>query len=78
MAGSILLPSTIKAKRISMIRDVEIENTILSYATPLLIAAGLEPSSIRIHIVEDNTLNAFVAGGQQIFIHTGLLFKSAS
>ena len=78
MAGSILLPSTIKAKRISMIRDVEIETTILSYATPLLIAAGLEPSSIRIHIVEDNTLNAFVAGGQQIFINTGLLLKSGS
>ena len=59
-----------------MIRDAEIENTIRGYATPLLEAAGLEPSSIRIHIVNDNTLNAFVAGGQQIFINTGLLMKS--
>jgi len=59
-----------------MIRDAEIENTIRSFATPLLEAAGLEPSSIRIHIVNDNTLNAFVAGGQQLFINTGLIMKS--
>tara|TARA_B100000315_G_scaffold260681_1_gene324026 strand:+ start:2960 stop:4270 length:1311 start_codon:yes stop_codon:yes gene_type:complete len=70
------LPSSAKAKGISMIRDAEIENTIRVFATPLLEAAGLEPSSIRIHIVNDNTLNAFVAGGQQIFINTGLLMKS--
>ncbi len=59
-----------------MIRDAEIENTIRRYAEPLLKAAGLEPSSIRIHIVNDNTLNAFVAGGQQIFINTGLIIRS--
>lgn len=59
-----------------MIRDAEIENTLRRFATPLLQAAGLEPSSIRIHIVNDNTLNAFVAGGQQIFINTGLILKS--
>ena len=76
MTGSILLPSTIKAKRISMIRDVEIETTIRRFAEPLFLAAGLEPSSIRIHIVKDNSLNAFVAGGQRIFINTGLILKS--
>ncbi|MDP7625470.1 MAG: M48 family metalloprotease, partial [Rhodospirillales bacterium] len=73
---SVFLSSSAEAKGISMIRDAEIENTIRGYATPLLEAAGLEPSSIRIHIVNDNTLNAFVAGGQQIFINTGLLMKS--
>jgi predicted Zn-dependent protease len=76
MAGSTLVPSSAGAKGISMIRDAEIENTIRGYATPLLLAAGLEPSSLRIHIVNDNTLNAFVAGGQQIFINTGLIIKS--
>ena len=70
------LPARAEAKGISMIRDAEIENTIRSFATPLLEAAGLEPSSIRIHIVNDNTLNAFVAGGQQIFINTGLIIRS--
>jgi len=74
--GLVILPGGADAKGISMIRDAEIENTIRGYATPLLEAAGLEPTSIRIHIVNDNTLNAFVAGGQQIFINTGLLMKS--
>jgi predicted Zn-dependent protease len=76
--GPILLPSILKAKSISMVRDAEIESTIRSYAKPLLLAAGLEPSSVRIHIVKDNTLNAFVAGGQQIFINSGLILKSAN
>jgi predicted Zn-dependent protease len=72
----VFLLTPLEAKRISMIRDAEIENTILEYIHPLLIAAGLEPLSIRIHIVKDNTLNAFVAEGQQIFINTGLILKS--
>jgi len=76
LAVAILLSSPTQAKGISLIRDAEIENTIRAYAKPLLQAAGLEPSSIRIHIVNDNTLNAFVAGGQQIFINTGLIIKS--
>ncbi len=58
------------------IRDTEIENTIRVYAAPLFEAAGLDPSAVSIHIVNDRSLNAFVAGGQRIFIHTGLLMKT--
>jgi predicted Zn-dependent protease len=76
MASSILLPPILEAKNIYMIRDAEIETTIRGYAKSLLLAAGLEPSSVRIHIVKDNTLNAFVAGGQQIFINSGLILES--
>lgn len=61
-----------------MIRDAEIENTIRLYAAPVFRAAGLEPDDINIHLVKDNTLNAFVAGGQRLFINTGLLLKSTS
>jgi predicted Zn-dependent protease len=39
-------------------------------------AAGLHPQSIRIFIVNDPAVNAFVAGGQNIFFHTGLLLKA--
>lgn len=65
-----------RAKPFSFIRDAEIENTIRGYAAPLFKAAGLEPSSIKIYLVNDNTLNAFVMGGQKIFINTGLLTRS--
>jgi predicted Zn-dependent protease len=57
----------------SLIRDAEIENTIRGYASPLFEAAGLVPEDVDIYIVSDNTLNAFVAGGQNLFIHTGLI-----
>ena len=60
----------------SLIRDAEIEATIRDMATPLFQAAGLEPSAIDIFIVQDDSLNAFVAGGQNLFLHTGLLMKT--
>ncbi len=64
------------AKRPSMIRDAEVENTIRIYATPLFRAAGLRPEDVDIFIVRDGTLNAFVAGGQNLFINTGLIMAS--
>ncbi|MDJ0951271.1 MAG: M48 family metalloprotease [Alphaproteobacteria bacterium] len=59
-----------------LIRDAEIENTIRLYTTPLFTTAGLDPSAIRIYLIDNRQLNAFVAGGQNIFIHTGLLIRS--
>ena len=64
--------------KILTIRDAEIENTIRYYAKPLFDAAGLDVSHVRIHLVLDDRLNAFVAGGQRIFIHTGLLRNAES
>ncbi|MEE2760248.1 MAG: M48 family metalloprotease [Pseudomonadota bacterium] len=65
------------AQRISFIRDAETENTIRAYVTPLLLAARLEPSAVRIFIVKDKALNAFVAAGQNLFINTGLIMRTA-
>lgn len=36
-------------------------------------AAAISPSSVSIYIVEDREPNAFVAGGMNVFVHTGLL-----
>ena len=47
-----------------------------AWASPLLRAAGIEPSDLGLHIVNDKALNAFVARGQRIFISTGLLMAS--
>ena len=60
----------------SLIRDAEIENTIRAYGAPLFAMAGLEPSSVRVLLIKDPRLNAFVAGGQNIFLNTGLLMES--
>ncbi len=64
------------AQKVPLIRDAEIEHTIRAFSTPLWQAGGLAPDSIRIILVNDDSLNAFVAGGQNLFINTGLLMRS--
>lgn len=59
-----------------LIRDAEIENTIRTWATPVFEAAGLNAADVDIYIVNDSSINAFVAGGMNLFIHTGLLMRS--
>lgn len=57
----------------SLIRDAEIEEILRGYATPIFAAAGLNPKSVNIYLVNDNQINAFVAGGQNVFFTTELL-----
>ena len=64
------------ADQISFIRDAEIESIIRGWWTPIIRAAGLDPEAVHIYIVNDPTLNSFVAGGQNLFINTGTLLKS--
>ncbi|MEQ8354188.1 MAG: M48 family metalloprotease [Kiloniellaceae bacterium] len=71
-----LLPQRAAANQLQLIRDAEIENTIRIYATPLFQAAGLSPQGIRLYLVKDRALNAFVAGGLNMFINTGLLIET--
>ena len=58
------------------LRDSEIENDIRTLATPIWRAAGLDPSSVGIYLIQDAQLNSFVAGGQAIFINTGLVLRA--
>ena len=57
----------------SLIRDAEIEDTIRAYAAPLLEAAGLGKDAVQLHIVNDPNINAFVAGGPNLFLSSGML-----
>lgn len=75
-AGIALSPLAGRAQGLSLIRDSEIENIIRSYTTPLFQAAGLSADAIDVHIVNDDQINAFVAGGMNLFINTGLLMAS--
>ncbi|HVY86618.1 MAG TPA: M48 family metalloprotease [Caulobacterales bacterium] len=61
-----------------LIRDTEIEDTLRVYATPVWQAAGLNPDDIDIYILDDNSINAFVSNGQNIFVHTGLILAARS
>ena len=71
-----IAPKALAQGKISLIRDTEIENTVRVFVAPLFEVAGLDPGAVSIMLVNDRNLNAFVAGGQRIFIHTGLLMKT--
>ena len=59
-----------------LVRDAEIEDLLRLYAKPIFRAAGLHAGAVRVHLLNDPRINAFVAGGQRIFINTGLLQKA--
>ncbi|MDR3325979.1 MAG: M48 family metalloprotease, partial [Rhodospirillaceae bacterium] len=64
------------AQNIEYIRDAEIENAIRMYSYSLFQQAGVEPNAVKIHLVKDNSINAFVTEGLNIFINTGLIIKA--
>lgn len=61
-----------------LIRDAEIELVLREYSTPIFEVAGLHPQAVQIFIINDKSINAFVAGGQNMFINTGLITRSKS
>ncbi|MHA1600768.1 MAG: M48 family metalloprotease [Alphaproteobacteria bacterium] len=71
-----IMPGHVFAQQIRLIRDAEIESIIRLYSTPLFQAAGLSPRDIDVYLVNDPRLNAFVAGGLNMFIHTGTLMQA--
>jgi predicted Zn-dependent protease len=64
--------------RVSLIREAEIEATIRAYAEPVFKVAGLDAAAIKVHLVDDNKINAFVTPGMNMFINTGLLIRADS
>ncbi len=71
-----LIVFTQSALAVPLIRDAEIEHTLHTYADPIFKVAGLTPSAIHMFIVQDDSLNAYVAGGSNMFIHTGLIMAT--
>ena len=57
----------------SILRDAETEALLDDMARPLVDAAGLQPGNVEIVLINDPSINAFVAGGQAVYIHTGLI-----
>jgi len=57
----------------SILRDAETEALMRDASAPLIRAAGLDPRNAEIIVINDPTLNAFVAGGQIVWLHSGLI-----
>lgn len=59
-----------------IIRDAEIEGLLRIYSSPIFKAAGINSGSARVIVIGDPTINAFVAGGQRIFVNSGLITRA--
>ena len=60
----------------SILRDAEIEQIIRDMTEPIFIAADLDTNAVKTYLVNDSTINAFVAGGQNVFLNSGLLLTA--
>ncbi len=57
----------------SILRDSETELLFRDMSKPLIEAAKLDPASVKVVLVNDREINAFVAQGQVVYLHTGLI-----
>ncbi len=73
-----LMPRAHAQDSISFLRDAEMEHTLRVWMTPIWKAAGLDPDAVHVFVINDPTLNSFVAGGQNIFLNSGTIMRAGS
>ena len=56
-----------------VLRDTETEAFLNDISAPLAKSAGLAPGALKVVLLQDPEINAFVAGGQTIYIQSGLI-----
>jgi predicted Zn-dependent protease len=57
----------------AVLRDAETEALLNDMTAPLIEASELEPGNVEMVLINDGSINAFVAGGQAIYVHAGLI-----
>lgn len=62
--------------QIAALRDTETELLFKDISRPLIKAAGLDPASVNIVLLNDPEINSFVATGQTVYIQSGLLIAA--
>lgn len=72
-AGIALMLAPVPAAAQSVLRDAETEAFFQDMAAPIVAAAGFNPRAIDLVLLNDPSINAFVAGGQAVYIHSGLI-----
>lgn len=69
---------TTHADAAAIINDTETERFLSELISPVANAADISNDRLRIHIVRNDDFNAFVMGGEDIYIYTGLLMQIKS
>ena len=56
-----------------ILRDTETELLFKDMSLPLIKAAGLDPGSVKVVLLNDPEVNAFVSQGQTVYVQSGLI-----
>ncbi|MEY2942499.1 MAG: hypothetical protein RLY97_513, partial [Pseudomonadota bacterium] len=70
--------ATASAQAQSVLRDAETEALFRDMAKPLVKATGLDTKNVDIVLMGDPEINAFVAGGQAVYLNSGLINEASS
>jgi len=76
LALSVARPAAAEDEGPSVLRDTETEQLFRDLGAPLIRAASLDPRSVRIVLLNDPDINAFVATGQNVYIQSGLILAA--
>ena len=69
-------PASAQEQGPSILRDTETEALFDEVAQPLVEAARLDPKSVKVVLLNDPEINAFVAGSQNVYLNSGLITNS--
>ncbi len=69
-------PAAAQEQGPSILRDTETEALFDEVAKPLVEAAKLDPKSVKVVLLNDSEINAFVAGSQNVYVNSGLITNS--
>lgn len=73
--GLVALLVSVPSWGASIISDTEIQSVVGDLISPVVRAANVDASRAKLHIVADDDFNAFVMGGEDIYIYSGLLTR---
>ena len=60
----------------TVLRDTETEQLFADLARPLIEAANLDDKSVEVVLLNDDEINAFVAGSQNVYVNSGLIIAA--
>jgi predicted Zn-dependent protease len=72
LALSVLL-APLPAAAQSILRDAETEALFRDMSRPIVAQTGLDPKNVDVVLVNDPSVNAFVVGGQAVYLNSGLI-----
>ncbi len=76
LAATALLTFAQTASAQSILRDAETESFMSDMSGQLVKAAGMDPRNVQVMVINDPEINAFVAGGQYVWVHSGLIAQA--